>query len=193
MNSRLSSRSLSLLVIVAAVLALGVSLATHYSGKEAVTEDQQPSIAPAGNADASKDSDGAGETPKPAETPPDGTIKELVRTWNQGNAEDIAGLFTSDGTLIIPTGSQIQSRDEIRKTISEKRAGVLKATTLTNTVDDVSRPDAETAVVHGTYKLDGINVLGFSTSAAGSYQLRQIKRDGRWLISRAKVTGRDQG
>lgn len=181
-------------MIVAAVLALGVSFATYDSGKEPVHEDQRRSIAPAGNADANRDSEGAAsETPKPTETPPDGTIEELVRTWNQGNAEEIAGLFTSDGTLIIPTGSQIRSRDEIRKTISEKRAGLLKATTLTNTVDEVSRPDAETAVVHGTYKLDGINVLGFSTSAAGSYQLRQIKRDGRWLISRAEVTGRDRG
>jgi uncharacterized protein (TIGR02246 family) len=192
MNRRLFSRSLSLLVIVAAVLALGAFLATHYSGKETATEDQQtqPSTPLAENADSES---AASETPKPAETPPDGTIEELVRTWNQGNAEEIAGLFTSDGTLIIPTGSQIRSRDQIRKTISEKRAGLLKATTLTNTVDEVSRPDAETAVVHGTYKLDGINVLGFSTSSAGSYQLRQIKRDGRWLISRAEVTGRDPG
>jgi len=190
------SRSLSLFVIVAGLVALGAFFAFHIIGKRTASKDQQTqsSNAPAGNADANRDSDSASnKTSKPAEAPPDGTIKELVRTWNQGKAEDIAGLFTSDGTLIIPTGSQIQSRDEIRKTIAEKLAGALKATTLTNTVDEVSRPDAETALVDGTYKLDGIKILGFSTSSTGSYQLRQIKRDGRWLILRAKLTGRDQG
>ena len=196
MNRQLLRRSLSPFVIVGGLLALGAFFAFQYAGQGTATEDQQtqPSNAPAGNADANKDPQStASKTSHPAETPPDGTIKELVRTWNQGNAEDIAGLFTSDGTLVIPTGSQIQSRDEIRKTISEKRAGALKATTLTNTVDQVSQPDAETAVVHGTYKLDGINILGFSTSSTGSYELQQIKRDGRWFISKAKVTGRDQG
>jgi len=193
--NRQFSRSLSLFVIVAGLFALGAFLALHNSNGTVTEERQtQPANGPAENADAIKDSASApSKTSQPAEAPPDGTIKELVRTWNQGNAEDIAGLFTSDGTLIIPTGSQIQSRNEIRKTISEKRAGALKATTLTNTVDEVSRPDAETAVVHGTYKLDGINILGFSTSASGAYQLQQIKRNGRWLISRAKVTGGDQG
>jgi uncharacterized protein (TIGR02246 family) len=115
-------------------------------------------------------------------------VGELVRTWNGGNAEQIAGLFAIDGTLVIPSGKQIQTRDEIKKTISEQRAGVLKETTLTNTVDQVSRPDPRTAVVQGTYKLDGINLLGFTTTASGSYILRQVKRDdGRWLIAKAEV------
>jgi uncharacterized protein (TIGR02246 family) len=128
------------------------------------------------------------KNPEPAEPPPDRTIKELVRTWNQGKAEDIAGMFLSDGSLVIPTGSELRSRDEIAKTISEKRAGLLKETILSNTVEKVSRLDPETAVVQGTYKLDGIKIMGFSTSATGSYVLRQIKREGRWLISRAEIT-----
>jgi uncharacterized protein (TIGR02246 family) len=196
MNRQLSSTSLSLFMIVAGLFALAIFFSVRFLRQETVIEDQQRQISNSPTEDAEKTKDSEipkGKTPKPAETPPDGTIKELVRTWNNGNAEDIAGLFTSDGTLIIPTGSEIQSRAEIRKIISEKRAGALKATTLANTVDEVSRPDAETAVVHGTYKLDGIEILGFSTSATGSYKLRQIKREGRWLISRAEVTGRDNG
>ena len=121
------------------------------------------------------------------ETPPDKTVKELVRTWNQGKAESIARFFAANGTLIIPTGTSIQSRSEIEKTIAEKRSGLLKETTLSNTVAEITRPDAETAIVKGTYQLEGIKLLGFNTSATGSYVLRQIKEEGRWLISRAEV------
>jgi len=123
----------------------------------------------------------------PGEAPPADTVKELVRTWNQGKAENIARLFAADGTLIIPTGTSIQSRSEIEKTIAEKRPSMLKDTTLSNTVDEIARPDAETAIVKGTYQLEGIKILGFSTSATGSYVLRQIKQEGHWLISRAEV------
>ena len=112
------------------------------------------------------------------ETPPDKTVKELVRTWNQGKAESIARFFAANGTL---------SRSEIEKTIAEKRSGLLKETTLSNTVAEITRPDAETAIVKGTYQLEGIKILGFNTSATGSYVLRQIKEEGRWLISRAEV------
>jgi hypothetical protein len=89
--------------------------------------------------------------------------------------------------LIIPTGTSIQSRSEIEKTIAEKRPSLLKDTTLSNTVDEIAPPDAETAIVKGTNQLEGIKILGFSTSATGSYVLRQIKQEGRWLISRAEV------
>ena len=195
MNRQLSSRSLSLIIIVAGLLALVMFFSSPFWRQEIAREDDPITHLPAQNAVIHKDSEiSKNKTPRSADTPaPDGTIEELVRTWNHGDAEDIAGLFTSDGTLIIPTGSQIQSRAEIQKTISEKRAGALKATTLTNTVDEVSRPNSETAVVQGTYKIDGIKIFGFSTSATGSYKLRQIKRHGRWFISRAEVTGRDNG
>lgn len=152
-----------------------------------------PSHTPTESEAKNKNTSSAGITAESPETPPDGTIKELVQTWNQGSAEDIARLFMSDWTLIIPSGSQIQSRDEIKKTISEKRAGVLKETTLTNTVDEVTQPAPDTVLVQGTYKLNGIKILGVSTSATGSYKLRQVKRNGRWFISKAELLGRDKG
>jgi hypothetical protein len=49
---------------------------------------------------------------------------------------------------------------------------------LTNTVDEIARPDAETAIVKGTYQLEGIKILGFSTSATGFYVLRQTNKKG---------------
>jgi uncharacterized protein (TIGR02246 family) len=174
---------------IAALLALG-----HYRDPDGAppepAELSRVEAPPAEEPPGDRDQGDAAKEQKQAssEVPPERIVGELVRTWNGGNAEQIAGLFATDGTLVIPSGKQIQTRDEIKRTISEQRAGVLKETTLTNTVDQVSRPDPQTAVVQGTYKLDGINLLGFTTTASGSYILRQVKRDdGRWLIAKAEV------
>lgn len=122
------------------------------------------------------------------EIAPEATVKELVTAWNRSDAKNISALFLPNGVLITPTGSEIRSRADIQKTISEQRNGMLKETTLTNTVDDVSHPDTDTAVVKGTYELQGIKILGFTSASTGSYVLRQTKRDGRWLIAKAEVT-----
>ena len=195
---------MSFVFVLIAILALTAFFAARFLRKGTATETEQtaikseqtvtPTDAAPKAIEAGTDTPATNESkaPEPAEPPPDRTIKDLVSKWNQGNAEDIAGLFVSDGTLIIPSGSQIQSRDEIKKTISEKRAGALKATTLTNTVDEVSRPDPETSIVRGTYRIEGIKILGLNTSAAGSYRLRQVRQNGRWLIAKAEVMKQDQ-
>ena len=198
MKTRLSSKPLSYAIIgLAAFLTLTLFFTARFLRKGTATENELTiaSHTPAESEAKENENDSAnsGKTPESADMPPDRTIKELVSTWNRGSADEIAGLFMSDGTLIIPSGSQIQSRDEIRKTISEKRAGVLKETTLTNTIDGVSQPGPDTALVHGTYKLEGIKILGVSTSATGSYRLRQVKRNGRWFISTAELEGRENG
>ena len=170
-----------LLPLFLVFVPLMVFLVLEHLRKESVTEyEQTPTAQPPRTAEESK-------SRAQGETPPDETVKELVRTWNQGKAESIARFFAANGTLIIPTGTSIQSRSEIEKTIAEKRSGLLKETTLSNTVAEITRPDAETAIVKGTYQLEGIKILGFNTSATGSYVLRQIKEEGRWLISRAEV------
>ena len=186
MRALFSLKSLGLLVAFVAVITGAAVFAERWFPREVGTESAQVTVRPV-NTNRTVEVTEKKSTPDQAEMPPDRTIRDLVQTWNQGNPEDIASLFASDGTLIIPTGSQIQSRSEIKKTILEKSAGPLKKTKLTNTVDKVSRPDPETAVVQGTYKLDGIRILGLSTSATGAYVLRQIKREGRWLIARAEV------
>jgi uncharacterized protein (TIGR02246 family) len=196
MRFQVSSKSLAIFIVLALALTLVLFFSMRFVRQGTAIESDSdepasPSTVSANTLD--KNPSDQQKTPDRPEPPPDRTIKELVSTWNQGNAEDIAGLFSSDGTLVIPTGSELRSRAEIAKTISEKRAGMLKETTLTNTVEKVSQPDPETAVVQGTYKLDGIKIMGFSTSATGSYILRQIKREGRWLISRAEVTKGNNG
>jgi uncharacterized protein (TIGR02246 family) len=191
-----ASKKTTFVFVLISILALTVFFAARFLRKGTATESEQTvashSEPNAIEAEPALEATSVSKAPEPAEPPPDRTVKDLVRKWNQGDAEDIAGLFVSDGTLIIPSGSQIHSRDEIKKTISEKRAGALKATTLTNTVDEVSRPDPETAIVRGTYRIEGIKILGFNTSAAGSYRVRQVRQNGRWLIAKAEVMTQEQ-
>jgi uncharacterized protein (TIGR02246 family) len=115
------------------------------------------------------------------------TIKKLVQAWNQGDADEIAELFLPDGVLRLPTGSEIKSREEIKKTIAKHHDGMLKETKLTNSIEGVSN-EGDKAVVRGNYQLEGIKVLGFSTSSTGTYEFHGNKRDGRWLIAKAEVT-----
>jgi uncharacterized protein (TIGR02246 family) len=125
--------------------------------------------------------------------PPDQTVSKLARAWNQGNSREIAALFTPDGILTIPDGSKFQSRPEIGKTISEKQSGILNETRLSNTVDEVSEIDANTTVVKGRFQLEGIKILGFNKAANGTFVLRQLKKDGKWLISDAQVRTGGEG
>jgi uncharacterized protein (TIGR02246 family) len=118
---------------------------------------------------------------------PESTVKELVQAWNQGDADKIAKLFLPDGVLRLPTGSEIKSREEIKNTIAQHHEGMLKDTKLTNSIHGVSN-NGDNAVVKGNYQLEGIKVLGFSTSSMGSYEFHGIKREGRWLIAKAEVS-----
>jgi hypothetical protein len=93
-----------------------------------------------------------------------------------------------NGVLRIPTGAELKSREEIRNTIAKHHSGMLSETTLTNTVDGISNTDDDNAIVKGTYQLNGIKVLGFSTSSKGTYEFLGTKRNGRWLIAKADVT-----
>jgi uncharacterized protein (TIGR02246 family) len=125
--------------------------------------------------------------------PPDQTVSKLARAWNQGKSQEIAALFTPDGILTIPDGSKFQSRPEIGKTITEKQSGILSETRLSNTVDEVSEIDANTTVVKGRFQLDGLKILGFNKAANGTFVLRQLKKDGKWLISDAEVRTGGEG
>ncbi|MPZ77982.1 MAG: SgcJ/EcaC family oxidoreductase [Deltaproteobacteria bacterium] len=123
-----------------------------------------------------------------AEIAPEATVKELVQAWNNDDAEKIAALFLPNGMLRLPTGSEVRSRDEIKKTIANHRSGMLSESTLSNTVEGVSNTDDNNSVVKGTYQLEGMKVLGFTSNSTGTYEFRQTKRDGRWLIAQAEVT-----
>lgn len=148
--------------------------------------------------DATKALPGVAEKTEPAEgeaaltantqASPDKVVENLVRAWNQGLTDEIGEMFAFDGVLIIPAAPQIQSSAKIEKAIREKRGGILKDTTLSNTVENISQPEANRAIVKGTYQLKGINILGLTKSTTGSYIFHQVNDDGRWLISRAELT-----
>ena len=121
------------------------------------------------------------------EPAPESTIKELVQAWNKRDSEMISALFLPDGVLKIPTGAEIRSREEIKNTIAKHQNGMLSDTTLTNTVEGISKSDEDNVIVKGTYQLDGIKILGFSRKSTGTFEILGIKRGGRWLIAKAEV------
>jgi uncharacterized protein (TIGR02246 family) len=182
--TRCSSRSWAVVGISAAVITLAIPLTINQlrQNKINVYEESKTTKPLAARSESAEISASA----------PDKTIEDLVRAWNQGSTDEIAKMFASDGVLVIPAGSQIQSRAEINKAILERRTGVLKDTTLSNTVTNVSQPDGNRATVKGTYQLEGIKILGFTKSASGSYILHQVKHEGQWLISHAEVTTGNQ-
>ena len=79
--------------------------------KELVTEyEQTPTAQPPRTAEGSK-------SRAQGETPPDETVKELVRTWNQGKAESIARFFAAKGKAesIKEEGRWLISRAEVNR------------------------------------------------------------------------------
>lgn len=181
----------TLAAVLGSFLMLTILLAISLSRANRATEDAQSNTVKRVDptSEYQTPEDGGSPVPSPA---PDTVVKEFVRAWNQGRASEIAAMFASDGVLIIPTGSQIQSRAEIEKVIQKGREGVLKDAQLSNTVESISELNVERATVKGTYQLEGINILGFSKSLTGSFILHQIKQQGRWLISRAELTDGNQ-
>jgi uncharacterized protein (TIGR02246 family) len=115
-------------------------------------------------------------------------VDTLVKAWNKNDTETIGKLFLRDAVLVLPTGSVIRSQSAIRKRIMDERRGRLKDTVLHHTVGDVSLDSANTAVVKGKYQLEGMKLLGITSSPEGSFVLRQRKQGGRWMISRAELT-----
>ena len=118
-------------------------------------------------------------------------VDNLVKAWNKNDTEAITKFFLPDAVLILPTGSEIRSRSAIRKRIMDERRGRLKNTVLHHSVEDVSLDGANTAVVKGKYQLQGMKLLGITTSPEGSFVLRQRKQGEPWMISRAELTRND--
>ena len=194
MKARVSYKSWAAFALSAFFLLVFALVVTQQIHERPATEEAAPATsdkspdAPNGAVDQAKDV--APQVWEPAartDDTPETTVKELVQAWNQGDADRIAELFLPDGVLHLPTGSEIKSREQIKNTIAEHHGGFLRETKLTNSIAGVST-DGDKAVVKGHYQLEGIKVLGFSTSSKGSYEFHGTKRDGRWLIAKAELT-----
>ena len=193
-SEKVSSTSWAAFAISAAFLLVFALVVTQQIHERPASEQTAPTPADESldkaNEAAEQASDVAPQVWEPhtgTDDAPESTVKELVRAWNQGDADKIAGLFLPDGVLRLPTGSEIKSREEIKNTIAKHHRGMLKETTLTDNIDGVATADGDNAVVKGSYQLDGIKVLGFSTSSKGTFEFVGSRRDGRWLIAKAEV------
>lgn len=193
-KARVSYKSWAAFALAAAFLFVFALVITQQIRERPVTEEvvntasAESSYEPTEIADQAKDvAPQVWESGSRTDEAPESTIKELVHAWNQGNADKIAEVFLPDGVLRLPTGSEIKSREEIKKLIAKHHDGMLKETKLTNSIEGVST-NGNNSVVRGNYQLEGIKLLGFSTTSTGAYEVHGTKRDGRWLIAQAEVT-----
>ena len=194
-SEKISSTSWAAFAISAAFLLVFAFVVTQQIHERPASEQAAPPRADESldktNEAADQASDVAPQVWEPhtgTDNAPESTVKELVQAWNQGDADKIAALFLPDGVLRLPTGSEIKSREEIKNTIANHHRGILRETTLTNSIEGVAITDGDNAVVKGSYQLDGIKVLGFSTSSKGTFEFVGSKREGgRWLIAKGEV------
>ena len=194
MEARVSYKSWAAFAPSAAFLLVFAFVVTQQIRERPANEEAANTVSAESSDEASEVADQAKdvapqvwESASRTDESPESTVKELVQAWNQGDADKIAELFLPDGVLRLPTGAEIKSREEIKKTIAKHHDGMLKETKLTNSIEGVSTT-GNNAVIRGNYQLEGIKVLGFSTSSAGSYEFHGSKRDGHWLIAKAEVT-----
>ena len=194
-SEKVSSASWAALAISAAFLLVFAFVVTQQIHERPASEQAAPQRADESLAKTNEAADQASDVAPQVWEPhtvtdnaPESTVKELVQAWNQGDADKIAALFLPDGVLRLPTGSEIKSREEIKNTIAKHHRGILRETTLTNSIEGVATTDGDNAVVKGSYQLDGIKVLGFSTSSKGTFEFVGSRRDGRWLIAKAEVS-----
>jgi uncharacterized protein (TIGR02246 family) len=112
-----------------------------------------------------------------------GVSERIVTAWAKHDADAFAEAFTEDGSLILPGGIYLKSREEVRAFMAQAFAGPYKGTRVTGTPLAV-KPLADNVVLMLTQ--GGVLAPGESTVSAereirASWLL--AKRGGKWLIT----------
>ena len=114
------------------------------------------------------------------------SVEHLVSAWNEKDSDMIAKLFLPDAVLVMPTGTVTRSRNSIRQRLIAEWRGKLKDSRLNHLVEAISLQGSD-AVVKGTYRLEGMSILGVDAAPEGPFVLRHRKQQGRWMIAKAEI------
>src|SRR4051812_40899503 len=128
-------------------------------------------------------------TPSPPTTGPAddqaaiaGVAQSVVAAWAAHDADAFAGVFTEDGTMILP-GLFRKGRDDIRSFMAEAFAGPYKGTQVTGQPIDLKIINSETVLM---ITQGGVLAPG-ETEVSGEAAIRAswlvVKRDGKWLLT----------
>jgi uncharacterized protein (TIGR02246 family) len=114
----------------------------------------------------------------------------MIAAWAAHDAAAFAGLFTADGTMILP-GVYQKGRDEIRRFMDDAYAGQYRGTQVTGTPIEIKwlGPDAVVLVSVGGILAPGVTELPGRAAIRASWVM--VKRDGRWCLAVYQNCARD--
>ncbi|GGU98180.1 SgcJ/EcaC family oxidoreductase [Actinomadura sp. LOL_016] len=108
--------------------------------------------------------------------------QRVVAAWAHQDAEGFAGVFTEDGTMILP-GVYRKGREEIRAYMADAFAGQYKGTQVTGKPLDMKflAPDAALLLTQGGVLAAGESEVSDEQSIRASWLA--VKRDGEWRLT----------
>ena len=108
--------------------------------------------------------------------------QKVIAAWAYGDADGVAGVFTEDGTMILP-GIFKKGREEIRAFLKESFAGNYKDTQVTGRPIEIRffTPDSGVLITQGGVLGPGETEVADSQSIRASWTV--VKRDGSWHLA----------
>jgi len=108
--------------------------------------------------------------------------QKVIAAWAYHDADAFAGVFTEDGTMILP-GVYKKGRDEIRAFLVESFAGNYKGTQVTGRPLEIRffTPDSGVLITQGGVLGPGETEVADSQSIRASWTV--VKRDGSWHLA----------
>lgn len=116
-------------------------------------------------------------------------IRELYTeydlAWNNGNAAQLAVVWTDDADHVEPDGRAVAGRAAIKTDLEQRLLGDLKGTRSQQTVTGIHFISPDVAVVDASYEVSGaLDAEGHSRPALqGRYVDIWVKRRGAWYIA----------
>jgi uncharacterized protein (TIGR02246 family) len=106
------------------------------------------------------------------------TIIATTTAWTRNDADEFAALYTADATVVLPGGTFLRGREEIRRFIAAGFAGPFKGTFGIDEQDSV-RVLGDTAIV--------VSRSGFAGPGGEPGRVRRatwtlVRHDGGWLV-----------
>ena len=112
-------------------------------------------------------------------------IPQFTAAWSRGDAQAIAGLFASDGDLIIPTGNVFSGRESITAFYASVLTQGYRGSKGTGEIARIRFVQPGVAVGDGTWSITGARDRAGQVAAPerGVFTFVAVKQDGKWRIS----------
>ncbi|HYC21733.1 MAG TPA: SgcJ/EcaC family oxidoreductase [Candidatus Bathyarchaeia archaeon] len=121
------------------------------------------------------------------------TIRKLyadfTAAWNKHDPKTMAGFWAIDGDHMEPDGRHAKGKQEVERLFTEEQKTVFKDSTINLTIETVWFPDAETALIDGTYTLSGVKDLqgGDVPTRRGHLTAILIREDNDWRVAAGRA------